>query len=42
MKIKLTKDTTLTIKAGQTVDVDDKQAAKLIQMGRAEEAKKKK
>lgn len=44
MKIKLTEDTTLTVKAGQTVEVDDAQADLVIKLGRAVkvETKKKK
>lgn len=42
MKIKLKKDTMLVIKAGQTVEVDDRYAKQVINMGRAEEVKPKK
>ena len=42
MKIKLIKDTELTVKAGQTVEVDDKQADRVIKLVRAEKVDTKK
>lgn len=42
MNIKLIKDTELTVKAGQTVEVDDKQADRVIKLGRAEKVDTKK
>lgn len=42
MIVKVIKDATLTIKAGQTVDIDERQAAIAIKMGFAEVEKEKK
>lgn len=40
MTIRVVKDATLTVKAGQLVEVDDRQAALAIRLGLAEEQKK--
>lgn len=42
MKVKILKDSTLTVKAGQLVDVDDREVARLLKQGRVAipEAKK--
>lgn len=34
MKVRILKDTTLTVKAGQMVDIPDKDVARLLAMGR--------
>ena len=39
MRVKVITDTTLTVKAGQTVEVTDKEAAVLLRLGRVEEVK---
>lgn len=41
MKVRVVKDATLTVKAGQLVEVDDRQAVLAIRMGFAVEEKKK-
>lgn len=42
MKVEILKDSTITVKAGQIVDVDDREIARLLNMGRVAIPKEKK
>lgn len=42
MKVEILKDSTITVKAGQIVDVDDCEIARLLKMGRVAIPKEKK
>lgn len=39
MKVKILKDTTLTVKSGQIVNIDETEAPLLIKLGRVEKVK---